>query len=66
MKQSIKWVFYYTESEDGNYKLYDTKECINPKRTKQAKELMAMLENNECYTCGYMSLEGWNQLTQNN
>ena len=61
-KQAIKWAFHYTLGENGEYKLYDIKECINPKRTKQAKELMAMLENNEVYTCGYMSLDGWNEL----
>jgi hypothetical protein len=60
-KQSIKWAFHYTETENGEYKLYDVKECINPKSTKQAKELMNMLNNDECYTCGYMSLETWNQ-----
>lgn len=60
--QEIKWVFHYTDSEHGAYKLYDIRQCSNPKRTKPAKELMKMLERNECYTCGYMSLEKWEEI----
>ena len=60
--REIEWVFYYTDSEYGVYNLYDIRQCSNPKRTKPAKELMQMLERNKCYTCGYMSLEKWEEI----
>ena len=63
--RKIQWVFHYTTEEGAEYQIYAVKEAAAPKRTKEAKELMRMLENNKVYTCGYMSLEHWNKTVIN-
>ena len=57
------WIFY-GESKEGVRTLHFIKECKQPERTKEYKEMMQFLEISKYYITGHMTSKAWNKNNQ--
>ena len=59
-KPKQDWVFYIQETESSRKKAVAIRIAIaHPERTKEAKQVRAMLDNDEATIVGYMTHKAW-------
>ena len=68
MSKETTWVFYSQEGFSSKKKAFAVRIGLkNPQRSKEAKQLMRMLDEDEIVSAGYCTIETWmNELFKDN